>query len=314
MRTQPGVGDPILDRAWLDRPLRFWTAATVSDKSLWRRGVHETVVSDLMEETSSEGGVGGSSAAQPCKGTRAMLGEVLGMLEAGVGFVVLNGLCPPGMSLPAAHRLLLRLGQRLGAPLAQDRRGRLVWDLIDTDPPISKDDIGTRAEDLPFHNDNAWGEVFPDYVGMLCIEPAAIGGVLQITSALSVLSELEAYRPGSLKILREPCRYDFGRQMVPGDAARASMPILQDSGSDVSFRYLRYQIDEPSLHQHQRDTITALEEVLGRAELHFEHSLVRGDLCLINNHWLLHRRARYRNGAAPRHHLRLWIQKGKEAV
>jgi alpha-ketoglutarate-dependent taurine dioxygenase len=200
---------------------------------------------------------------------------------------------------------VLALSNCLGRIIAQDRRGTLLADIVDTSEDAAAS--VSRFTDLPFHVDNAWGTIFPDYMGLLCLQPAKAGGDLQLVSGFSVLTELARLDGDLVNCLEEPFRYRASHQLLPGEEAHAVMPILWREGGDLSFRFLRFQVDESALTLRQRQAFDALERILRRPELSFTHALARGEMCLVNNHWVLHKRERFENAESPRHHLRLWL-------
>jgi alpha-ketoglutarate-dependent taurine dioxygenase len=185
-----------------------------------------------------------------------------------------------------------------------------LYDLIDTTTaPVGEPDcVGSPRDDLPFHTDNAWGRIFPDYVGLLCLRSARSGGNVQLVSAHTLIERLREASPRSVEALQAPVTFDRTRQIQPGEDAFPSIRVLAWRDSrELTFRYLHYQIAQHTLSGQQRSAIAALESTLRRPALRMRLSLQAGEILLLNNHWVLHNRTRYDNGARPRWHVRLWL-------
>lgn len=290
------------NRTLSSRDGRSWRDGAAPPESTWRHEIPPELVGDARSEFSSS--------------TRAFISGVIESLESGPGFAVLDRLPTARLGYRLARSSYLRLGTGLGVPIPQDKEGTLLYDLIDTTPPpvAEPDYVGSRRDDLPFHTDNAWGRIVPDYVGILCLRGARNGGELQLVSAYSVLEKLDQASPTFVEALRVPLSFDPTRQLQPGEDAEPMLPVVAgDRRGELTLRYLRYQVADEALSRDQRAAIAALEATLHRPELRLRLALEPGQILLVNNRWVLHNRTRYHNTRArPRWHVRLWLERRVE--
>ena len=94
-------------------------------------------------------------------------------------------------------------------------------------------------------------------------------------------------------------------------------PIFSQADGHFACSYLRVLIDRadqdancPDLSKLQKDAIDYLDEVCERPELQLRFTMQRGDILLLNNWTLLHRRTEfedYPDLSKRRHLLRIWL-------
>jgi hypothetical protein len=299
-----------------DAGSRAWRATDVADATLWRRELPQGVTR-VMAEAQAEAHArrdASGDARTLCPALGPVLDGAAAALDGGPGFVVLDRLELEGLDAGAARRLYLAIAQAVGKPLAQDRGGQLFCDVIDAAPPPApgeKTVPGSRQADLPFHTDNAFGAIFPDYVGMLCIRRAATGGLFQLVSAYTVLQELERCDVRLLRALEQPVPFAAGRIMRAGEETHAAPPVVSWDNGELVFRYLRLQIQEARLPREQVQALDAVDEVLASPRVRVEIAMREGEMCYFSNRWLLHSRTRFENAGPlrPRHHVRLWLSR-----
>jgi alpha-ketoglutarate-dependent taurine dioxygenase len=301
---------------------RGWTAATIDEPARWRFHLPGRSLSLLDGAVRELGRGAGPVTDGRLEGDRAGVADdlapALEALEAGRGFVLLDGV-PPGRYSPRERTALYWLvGQGLGRPLAQNVEGTLLYDVRDTGQDVA---YGARFSvtnaESSFHTDNSFGDTVLDYVGLLCLNTARSGGLSQVVSGVAALAELRATRPELLELLCRPFHVDRRGGTRPGEAPTVRVPVIEPRPDGPVFRYLRYWIEaghrragEP-LTAEQVLALDALDVVLSRPGLRVEFDLRPGDMYFLNNRWLLHNRTAFADHPEPerrRHLVRLWLR------
>jgi alpha-ketoglutarate-dependent taurine dioxygenase len=247
---------------------------------------------------------------------REALRPAAGALERGAGFVVLEG---PARGYDDRQRTLLYwlVGQALGRPVAQNVQGTLLYDVRDTGQDVR---YGARFSitnaESSFHTDASFCDDLVDYVGLLCLKTARVGGVNHVVSARTAHAELAARRPEALAVLARPFHVDRRGGVRPGEAPTALFPVLRLQDGEPVVRYLRYWIEAgheragQPLTAEQTAALDALDGVLGDPALRAEFTLRPGEMFFLNNRWLLHNRTAFEDFTEPehrRHLVRLWL-------
>ena len=118
---------------------------------------------------------------------RALMAQLKSILDDGVGFAVLDRLPLDAYPIETMLEIYWLLGQRVGRPVAQKWNGQMIYDVSDTGADYAYGTRGSRTSvELNFHTDNAFARMVPDYVGLLCRNPAKSGGVSRFCSLYSV--------------------------------------------------------------------------------------------------------------------------------
>ncbi len=302
---------------------RAWRAATIDEHQAWCSLLPEPC-SDLVERTIAqlrrnpgpviEIDVSPQDHAEAAESLR----PVLAALETGRGFAIIEGPSLREISRLEAQAIYWVIGQLLGAPLAQNVQGTLLYDVRDTGQDVA---YGARFSvtnaESSFHTDNSFGETILDYVGLLCLSPAKSGGLSQNVSGHAVFDELSRSDPSILETLAQPFHVDRRGGVKPGESPTIQFPVIARNGSELLFRYLRYWIEaghqkaNQPLSAEQVHALDTLDGVLARPELRVEFALQPGQMFFINNRWILHNRTAFEDDPAPerqRHYVRLWLQ------
>jgi alpha-ketoglutarate-dependent taurine dioxygenase len=252
---------------------------------------------------------------------RAACRECLGLarhaLELGSGVAVLDRVPVERYSAREAQALYWLVGQLLGRPLEQNVQGTLLYDVRDTGQDVrSGARYSVTNAETGFHTDNSFGEGVCDYVGLLCLSDARKGGLSQLINGYAVHEELREHHPGELAVLCRPFHVDRRGGVRPGEAPTVRVPVIEDDGEGLTYRYLRYWIQaghdkagEP-LTPEQLRALEVFEAVLARRELWLEFPLRPGQVLFTNNRWLLHNRTAFEDYPEPerrRHLVRLWL-------
>jgi alpha-ketoglutarate-dependent taurine dioxygenase len=239
-------------------------------------------------------------------------------LEAGRGFAIIDGMPLERYTSLQAQAIYWLVGQCLGEPFAQNVQGTLLYDVRDTGQSVAQ---GARFSvtnyESSFHTDNSFGAEVLDYVGLLCLNTARSGGLSQVLSGYTIYGELGRRYPEVLETLCRPFHVDRRGGTREGEASTVRFPVIQMTGDELLFRYLRYWIEaghekvsEP-LTAAQRTALDTLDRLLGAPEFRAEFPLRPGQMFFINNRWILHNRTAFEDHAEPerrRHYVRLWLQ------
>jgi alpha-ketoglutarate-dependent taurine dioxygenase len=302
---------------------RAWTAASIDEPARWRFPLPKRSLALLDGPVRDLGRGAGPLTEGRLDGERTRLAEdlapALEALEAGRGFVILDGV-PPGRYSPRELTALYWLvGQGLGRPLAQNVEGTLLYDVRDTGQDVA---YGARFSvtnaESSFHTDNSFGDTVLDHVGLLCLNTARSGGRSQVVSGYAACEELRARRPEALEVLSRPFHVDRRGGTRPGEPPTVQVPVVEFGPDGLLLRYLRYWIEAGHrkagvpLTAEQFGALDALDEVLNRPQLRAEFDLRPGDMYFLNNRWLLHNRTAFADHPEPgrrRHLVRLWLRR-----
>ena len=107
------------------------------------------------------------------------------MLDHGRRFAIVDHLPMAEMDAAEATAIYWLLSSMVARPVAQKLDGTMIYDVLDTGQQalpgsgIRPDKTNTE---IRFHNDNAYNDTPPDYVGLLCLRPARSGGHSRVIS------------------------------------------------------------------------------------------------------------------------------------
>jgi alpha-ketoglutarate-dependent taurine dioxygenase len=258
------------------------------------------------------------AAAFELPACRKLMGRVKTMLDSGVGFALIDGvpleLCTP----EEAKAIYWVLMQLLARPVAQSWDGKMIYDVRDLGRPPGngvRPDV-TNAEQS-FHTDNSYNLCPPDYVALLCLRPAMEGGISHIVSFCTAHNEMLARYPGLLARLYAPFLFDRQREHAPGDAMVLRHPLFEYDGERLTGRLSRYQVRnghalaEVPLDAEGEAALEALDGIMKAPRINREFFFERGQIQILDNRRLGHRRTGFRDFAEEdrkRHLVRLWLR------
>lgn len=254
----------------------------------------------------------------PLAQTARLLANSLHELEKGRGVVLLRGL-PIGDEEDAA-RLLWGIGTHLGRALRQHSRVNvggfrddLLAHIVDQGLDYNAPNVhgsATSAEQMP-HTDPA------DVVGLLCVRPAASGGVSRIASAMAVYNALRATRPDLLRALLAGFAHDLrGDAAGAGELTPRRIPVFSEYHDRLAcvFNSKTVLAGERKtgipLSPLEREALDRMCALALDPEFSIDMALEPGDLQLLNNYTLLHSRTAWTDPdpARKRLMLRLWLK------
>ncbi len=249
---------------------------------------------------------------------RELMVRAKNLLESGVGYVLIDRLSLDDCTPDEAKALYWVLTQLLARPVAQSWDGKMIYDVRDLGRPPGngvRPDI-TNAEQS-FHTDNSYNLCPPDYVALLCLRPAMEGGISHIVSFYTAHNEMLARHPGLLRRLYAPFLFDRQREHAPDDAMVLRHPLFEYDGERLTGRLSRYQVRnghalaEVPLDVEGEAALEALDEIMKTPRINREFFFERGQIQILDNRRLGHRRTGFRDSPEPerkRHLVRLWLR------
>ena len=250
---------------------------------------------------------------------RAFAAHCKRTLDDGVGFVVLDEFPIDAVDKELTHKLFWLLLSMIARPVSQNITGTMLWHVADTGKrPAPGNGVRASQSSLgqEYHTDNNCG-VPPEYVALLCFHPAMRGGESGLISFDSVYNRLLAERPEALPRTYQPFFYDRQRDYLPGDEPVLSAPIFTYDGNVLKTRFCPFQIRQGyALAGIEADgeteaAIDALTDVMAAPELGKTFDFAPGQIQIVNNHRIGHRRTPFEDWPEPdrkRHLVRLWLR------
>ena len=234
-------------------------------------------------------------------------------VRSGRGILILRGIPVESLSPEDLRLMYLGLGSHFGRPVSQSNMGDLIGEVFDVGGKDRRERAYRNSRALALHTDRC------DHLAMLCIRPAAEGGLSGYASALTIHNIMLAERPDLLEPLyRGYFLHRFGEQ-PPGEPPITveRVPIFSVTDGVPSVIYIRGYInlaDEEglvSLSDAEREALDVMDEVSSRPDVRLDLRLEPGEICLTNNCLLLHTRTAFEDAPDParkRHLLRLWLR------
>lgn len=234
-------------------------------------------------------------------------------VHRGRGIVLLRGFPVDRHSVDQLRVMFLGLGSHFGRPVSQSNMGDLVGDVVDVGGKDKRERAYRNSRELKLHTDRC------DHLGMLCIRPAAEGGLSGYASALAIHNAMLAERPDLLALLyRGFYHHRFGEQ-PPGEqpVTTERIPIFSVADDVPSVIYIRGYIDlaveegHVELSPAEQEALDYLDEVCNRPEIRLDFMMQPGEATFTNNCVLLHTRTAFEDSPDPamkRLLLRLWLR------
>ena len=247
---------------------------------------------------------------------RQMMLKMKYILDNGVGFAVLDRLPMDNYPIETLLEVYWLLGQCIGSPVAQKWNGQMIYDVSDTGAEYAYGTRGSHTSvELNFHTDNAFAQMPPDYVGLLCRRPAKTGGVSRFCSLYSVHQRMLEQYPEELARLYQPVFFD--RQKEHHEAAEkvCLAPYFSwrngrmFARANASLIRKGYEVAGQQMDALLASSLDAIDEVCTAQDLWFGAPLQRGQVQYLNNHEVGHYRSAFEdhdNSQYKRHLYRLW--------
>ena len=167
----------------------------------------------------------------------------------------------------------------------------------------------TRAEQ-DFHTDGA------DVIGLLCLRTSKRGGESRIVSSVTVFNEIVRQRTDLAPLLFDDWYWHYHEPEMESPV-HFTRPICAKRGHGLNTFFIPWYIRRaqeldgvPALTAAQNEALTLLEKTANDPALYLDMEFRPGDIQLLKNSVILHKRTEYEDFDEParkRHLLRLWL-------
>jgi hypothetical protein len=167
----------------------------------------------------------------------------------------------------------------------------------------------TRAEQ-DFHTDGA------DIIGLLCLKTSKSGGESRIVSSVSVFNEVLRRRPELAPLLFEDFYWHYFEPQMEAPM-HFTRPICAERGGGLNTAFIPWYIRRaqelpgvPAMSAEQDEVLSLMERTANDPSLYLDMEFLPGDIQLLKNSVILHKRTAYEDWDDPekkRHLLRLWL-------
>jgi hypothetical protein len=232
-------------------------------------------------------------------------------LISGYGVELVRGLDRARYSKHELATIFFGFCAHLGLPQIQNAKGRILEHVMDLGSSSLNPNtrVYQTAERQTFHTDSC------DVVALVCVCPAAKGGLSRVVSIETVYNEIRKEAPDLLSVLFDKVATDRRGENPPSGDPFVLIPVLNWFENELTPFYQRQYIDSaqrfsaaPVLSSRQIDAMNLLDDVAERKELQLEMSLEAGDMQFIYNHRTLHDRTEYYDTVTQQRHLmRIWV-------
>jgi alpha-ketoglutarate-dependent taurine dioxygenase len=212
------------------------------------------------------------------------------------------------------------LASLVAQPVAQKWDGTSIYDVSDLGRPPGN---GVRPDvtnvEQNFHTDNSYNNTPPHYVGLMCLRTAREGGVSGLVSFASAHEEMRRRHPDLLPRLYRPFCFDRQREHAPGDVMTTCHPLFEPHGERLVARLSRFQVLNGHklagipLDDEGAAALETFEAILNTEGLAARFQFEPGQMQLIDNRWLGHKRTAFRDWPEPERKrllVRLWLRDG----
>jgi hypothetical protein len=220
--------------------------------------------------------------------------------------VPLDGLTPEQIEL-----LYWGIGCHVGHPIHQRGEDDLLVYVrdqgVDPNSPLVRG-YQTSAR-LDYHCDSS------DVVALLCVRPAARGGLSTIVSSVAVHDELVRRSPELAALLHEQWWHDRKSGDGPESFFECSVFAEKDGRLFAHYgrAYMESVVRNPDIAPLSGDRVAALDaldELTNSADFTLNMDFRRGDIQFLNNYTVMHARTEYTDHPEPerrRELIRLWL-------
>ena len=241
------------------------------------------------------------------------------ILIQGCGFCVINGTNFTAFDKHELSNIHILISKIFGELLIQNKQGEQTVEVKDLGKTLS---TGGRyhhtKEGGSYHTDGC--HIFenpPDYVGLLCLNPAKNGGVSKFISAYTIHNKLQEDK-NLLRILYEKFYMDKRNENQADETPTQFVPIFTYNNGKLNCRCCQRELIDSGhekmnkpLTEYQKNALDNLDELLANENLAVSYLLKKGDMMYSNNKWLIHDRTDFEDSDdenLKRALLRTWIR------
>ena len=250
---------------------------------------------------------------------RAAMAQAHAQIYNGIGFAIIDRVPVDRLDTDVAKKLYWLLMSMVSRPVAQKWDGAIIYDVIDTGKKALPGS-GVRSSKTnggqSYHTDNAFN-LPPDFVALFCLQTAQKGGVSGLVSLETVYNILLSEFSDVLPRLYEPFYFDRQMEHAPDDNQVSIKPVFESDGERLyacfSPRRVEhgFELQNEDMDAPTRAAIDALVKASERQGLGKTFQFERGQIQIVNNKRLGHRRTSFRDWPEPerrRHLVRIWLR------
>jgi TfdA family taurine catabolism dioxygenase TauD len=250
----------------------------------------------------------------------AFFGKVRDLMDNGAGFVLIDRLPVEDMSEDEARAVYWVVSKLIGRPVAQKWNGTMMMDVRDSgQKPIAGSGVrlSQTSVDLAYHSDNAHNDAPAEYVGLLMLQDAKIGGVSKVMSFYTVHNYLRSHHREQLPRLYKPFFWDRMREHHPAESPLFSAPIFKYHSGQLEARLGLIQIRnayamiDGGMDEATSDALDAIGDAFSQSENAVEMTFRPGQIQFLNNRMIGHARTEFfdhEEAGRKRHLLRIWLR------
>ncbi len=241
------------------------------------------------------------------------------ILIQGCGFCVINGTNFTAFDKHELSNIHILISKIFGELLIQNKQGEQTVEVKDLGKTLS---TGGRyhhtKEGGSYHTDGC--HIFenpPDYVGLLCLNPAKNGGVSKFISAYTIHNKLQEDK-NLLRILYEKFYMDKRNENQADETLTQFVPIFTYNNGKLNCRCCQRELIDSGhekmnkpLTEYQKNALDNLDKLLANENFAVSYLLKKGDMMYSNNKWLIHDRTDFEDSDdenLKRSLLRTWIR------
>ena len=240
------------------------------------------------------------------------------LLDQGPGFAIIDDFPIAGRSPRAIRSMYWNFMSLIARPVAQTFAGELIYDVRDegAHAALGKGVRSSKTADgQVYHTDNHPRP--PSYVSLLCLRTAEEGGLSGLINLYAVYNQLLERYPHRIPRMYRSFWFDRQREHAPEESPVSQNPIFEIGENGLTIRVVTtlirqgYQLVGETPDRETREALDALDEVMEAPGLGKTFAFQPGQIQVINNRRIGHRRTPFRDASEPekrRHLIRLWLR------
>ena len=305
----------ILETLVIDKK-KTWTKNLSSDSNEFLVDLDDSVISELLQKRD----LLDQHNIQHFTHLKTQIQHIKqAILIQGCGFCVINGTNFTAFDKHELSNIHILISKIFGELLIQNKQGEQTVEVKDLGKTLS---TGGRyhhtKEGGSYHTDGC--HIFenpPDYVGLLCLNPAKNGGVSKFISAYTIHNKLQEDK-NLLRILYEKFYMDKRNENQADEIPTQFVPIFTYNNGKLNCRCCQRELIDSGhekmnkpLTEYQKNALDNLDELLANENLAVSYLLKKGDMMYSNNKWLIHDRTDFEDSDdenLKRALLRTWIR------
>lgn len=240
------------------------------------------------------------------------------ILINGCGFFIINNSCFSDFSDDEKKIIFSIISEILGSLYVQNIQNEKFVVITDEGKSMKTGGRYHQTKDGgSYHTDSPQWTNVPDYIALLCIRPAKIGGSSIFLSSYSVHNKILQENKLLLEQLYNKFHFDKRGEYEENESPTTFEPIFQYKNGKLSLRYLRNYIDEghkiqnQPLSKIQNDSLNCFDKFTKDDSLTVKYDLKGGDMVFFNNHRVIHGRTSFEDSednSLKRYMIRTWIK------